>query len=218
MTPQEFDIIRATIKGAYPNFNIMNDKYSIQIWYKMLADLDYKVCETALMELFATHVYPPQIAEIRQKCSEYMNPQIEDSGAAWEEVQQAVRKYGYYRAEEAMQSLSPVIRKAINRIGGFAFICSSDNPSVSRAHFFKVYDAIANREKTDAMLPPAIAGRKAQYIEMASNNHELEDKHVSQESVEQSEVKRASQEYIDSLMKKYGFKNGSDDVESGRRE
>lgn len=27
----------------------------------MLGDLDYKLCETALMELFATHTYPPQI-------------------------------------------------------------------------------------------------------------------------------------------------------------
>ena len=214
MTRQEFDIIRATIKGAYPNFNIINDKYSLQIWYKMLADLDYKMCETALMELFATHVYPPQIAEIRQKCAEYMNPQIEDSGSAWEEVQQAVRKYGYYRAEEAMQSLSPVIRKAINRIGGFAAICSSDNPSVNRAHFYKMYEAIAEREKTDSMLPPAITCRKAQYLEMAQSNQVIEDKYVPQGIEEHQEIKRSTPEYIDSLMKKYGFKAG-DEVESG---
>lgn len=210
MTRQEFDIIRATIKGAYPNFNIMNDKYSLQIWYKMLADLDYKMCETALMELFATHVYPPQIAEIRQKCAEYMNPQIEDSGSAWEEVQRAVRKYGYYRAEEAMQSLSPVIRKAINRIGGFTAICASDNPSMSRAHFYKMYEAIAEREKTESMLPPAITGRKAQYLEMAMSNQEIEDKHIATEREDHKEVKSSSPEYIDSLMRRYGFKTGGD--------
>lgn len=33
----------------------------IRMWYRMLGDLDYKLCETALMELFATHTYPPQI-------------------------------------------------------------------------------------------------------------------------------------------------------------
>lgn len=48
MTPQEFDVIRAAIKSAYPTFNIMPDKYSIQLWYRMLGDIDFKVCETAL--------------------------------------------------------------------------------------------------------------------------------------------------------------------------
>ena len=35
----------------------MPDQYSIRMWYRMLGDLDYKLCETALMELFATHTY-----------------------------------------------------------------------------------------------------------------------------------------------------------------
>lgn len=30
MTPQEFDVIRAAIKSAYPTFNIMPDRYSIR--------------------------------------------------------------------------------------------------------------------------------------------------------------------------------------------
>ena len=62
VTPQEFDFIRASIKSAYPTFNVMPDQYSIRMWYRMLGDLDYKLCETALMELFATHTYPPQIS------------------------------------------------------------------------------------------------------------------------------------------------------------
>lgn len=48
MTPQEFDVIRAAIKSAYPTFNIMPDRYSIQLWYRMLGDIDFKICETAL--------------------------------------------------------------------------------------------------------------------------------------------------------------------------
>lgn len=48
----------------------------------MLGDLDYKLCETALMELFATHTYPPQISEIREKCAEYTVPHLKDQGEA----------------------------------------------------------------------------------------------------------------------------------------
>ena len=85
MTPQEFDVIRAAIKSAYPTFNIMPDRYSIQLWYRMLGDIDFKICETALQELIATQTYPPQIAEIRAKCAEYTLPQIKDAGEAWGE-------------------------------------------------------------------------------------------------------------------------------------
>mgnify|MGYP002684930494 FL=1 len=109
VTPQEFDFIRASIKSAYPTFNVMPDQYSIRMWYRMLGDLDYKLCETALMELFATHTYPPQISEIREKCAEYTVPHLKDQGEAWGEVQKAISQYGYYRQEEALESLLSLI-------------------------------------------------------------------------------------------------------------
>lgn len=76
VTPQEFDFIRASIKSAYPTFNVMPDQYSIRMWYRMLGDLDYKLCETALMELFATHTYPPQIYIASRYIDEEYNTDI----------------------------------------------------------------------------------------------------------------------------------------------
>lgn len=211
MTTQEFDLIRAAIKSAYPDSNIMPDKYSIRMWYKLLGDLDFEVCETALYELFATCKFPPRVAEIREKCMEYMNPQIKDSGEAWEEVQVAVRKYGYYRADEAVKMLPETIRQAVNRIGGFSYICTNDNPMVARAHFYKVYDAIAERQRKDAMLPAGILGRKTEYIEMAKGFDEVSESEQGVPQIEEAlPVKTADPEYIDNLMRKYGFKTGDD--------
>ena len=93
MTPQEFDVIRAAIKSAYPTFNIMPDRYSIQLWYRMLGDIDFKICETALQELIATQTYPPQIAEIRAKCADYTSPQIKDAGEAWGDITGRTRRW-----------------------------------------------------------------------------------------------------------------------------
>lgn len=211
MTTEEFDIIRAAIKSAYPDSNIMPDKYSIRMWYKLLGDLDFEVCETALYELFATNKFPPRVAEIREKCMEYMNPQIKDSGEAWEEVQTAVRKYGYYWGDEAVKTLPEAIQQAVNRIGGFSYICTNDNPMVARAHFYKVYDAIVERQRKEAMLPTEILGRKMEYIEMAKKLDEVPEAGQKVAQIEEAPlVRTADPGYIDNLMRKYGFKTGDD--------
>ena len=129
----------------------------------MLGDLDYKLCETALMELFATHTYPPQISEIREKCAEYTVPHLKDQGEAWGEVQKAISQYGYYRQEEALESLTPIVREAVRRLG-FREICLDENQDAVRAHFFKIYSTLIERKTNDAKLPPSILEAKNKYI------------------------------------------------------
>lgn len=204
VTPQEFDLIRASIKSAYPTFNIMPDQYSIRMWYRMLGDLDYKLCETVLMELFATHTYPPQIAEIRDKCTEYTVPHLKDQGEAWGEVQRAISQYGYYRQEEAMESLTPIVREAVKRLG-FREICLDENQDAVRAHFFKIYTALVERKANDAKLPPSILEAKNQYIaQIASHENTAIEQKQREQITETSE--RASPEHIDMLMRQHGFK------------
>lgn len=204
MTTQEFDFIRAALKSAYPTFNILPDKYSIQLWYRLLGDLPYKVCETALFELFATHEYPPQISEIRAKCAEYMKQQVKDAGEAWGDVQKAISNYGYYRAEEAMESLTPSVREAVKRLG-FREICLNENQDAVRAHFFKIYNAIADRSLNDVKLPAAVLEQKQRYMLENRQKHTRE----SLEEIRREEVethKDADPEYIDKLLREHGFR------------
>lgn len=195
VTPQEFDFIRASIKSAYPTFNVMPDQYSIRMWYRMLGDLDYKLCETALMELFATHTYPPQISEIREKCAEYTVPHLKDQGEAWGEVQKAISQYGYYRQEEALESLTPIVREAVKRLG-FREICLDENQDAVRAHFFKIYSTLIERKTNDAKLPPSILEAKNKYIAQLTTheNAAIEQQHRDQIA---EEPERATPEYID---------------------
>ena len=204
VTPQEFDFIRASIKSAYPTFNVMPDQYSIRMWYRMLGDLDYKLCETALMELFATHTYPPQISEIREKCAEYTVPHLKDQGEAWGEVQKAISQYGYYRQEEALESLTPIVREAVKRLG-FREICLDENQDAVRAHFFKIYSNLIESKTNDAKLPPSILEAKNKYIAQLTTheNAAIEQQHREQIA---EEPERATPEYIDMLMREHGFK------------
>lgn len=176
----------------------------IRMWYRMLGDLDYKLCETALMELFATHTYPPQISEIREKCAEYTVPHLKDQGEAWGEVQKAISQYGYYRQEEALESLTPIVREAVKRLG-FREICLDENQDAVRAHFFKIYSTLIERKTNDAKLPPSILEAKNKYIAQLTTheNAAIEQQHRDQIA---EEPERATPEYIDMLMREHGFK------------
>lgn len=199
MTEQEFDLIRMAIKSAYPTANVMPDVYSIRLWYRMLGDLPYKVCETALFELFSTHTFPPSISEIRGKCAEYTAHPAVDEGTAWGEVKSAIGRYGIYRTEEALQSMSPAVRKAVERIG-FRDICLDENEMATRAHFFRIYKAIVDREKQEAQLPLSVTQERMKYLQSVAdaNPQRIEQK---PEDTWLPDSERADPEKVDKMLK-----------------
>ena len=110
MTSDEFEFIRAAIKSAWPSKQIMPGKFEINLWFKALQDLDYQICQMALMELITQSEFPPSIAELRKKYAEYTTAPVKTSGEAWEEVRLMVRKYGYYRYDEALEAMDDLTR------------------------------------------------------------------------------------------------------------
>jgi len=159
MNNEEFDKIRAAIKSAWPGKQIMQSKFEINLWFRALCDLDYQICQMALLELITQSVFPPSIAEIRAKYAEYTHPPVKTSGEAWEDVRMAVRKYGFYQPEEALNSLDPLTRQAVQSIG-FQTICMSES-GVERAHFLKIYETLAKRKVIDAQIPDSLRRFKA---------------------------------------------------------
>ena len=212
MSPDEFDMIRAAIKSAYPSFNIMPDTYSVNLWYKMLGDIDYDTCQYAVLELISTRQYPPQIADIRAKCAEYLFPDIKDAGEAWEELMTAVRKFGYYSADELLESLSEPTKNAAIRLG-LQEICMTDNVVATRAHFFKIYDAIVSRKIDDYRLPELVRKAKEHYrLENSAAEKpaaEIEKKNDEKNVLPDTDNERATPEYIHNLingLRKRGFR------------
>lgn len=205
MTETEFDKIRAALKSAYPGFNICPDVYAIRLWYRSLKDLDYKLCETALLEIFATQKYPPAISDIREKCAECMMGSLPDAGEAWGEVQKAIRKYGSYNEPDAMRALSDTTRQAVKRMG-FRELCMSDNAVADRAHFMKIFDAIAKREIQSAQVPPEVMEMKNQFVASLMKKDDDPEPAYEDKRLILSSAERAKPEYIDELMRSHGFK------------
>lgn len=164
MTDKEFETIALAIKAAYPNSNVLPDKYAMKTWYRALSDLDYHVAENAVWEHISTSVFPPSIAEIREKCTARLSPMVTEWGEAWEEVLQVIRKYGSYREEEAVASLSRLTAIAVRRMG-FKNLCQSENPVADRAHFQRIYEGMVKEEKRQTQLPEFVRTERSQMIE-----------------------------------------------------
>lgn len=74
------------------------------------------------------------------------NGDVKDWGEGWKQVLDAIRKYGSYRAKDAMESLDSITRQCVERIG-FNNICMSENIEADRAIFGMIYEQIAERER-----------------------------------------------------------------------
>ena len=167
MTVQEFGTISAAIKAAWPQANIMPDKQSINVWYTMLADLDYKACMIAIKEHMSMCKFAPSIAELRERCSNVTSVPVQSWGDAWEDVISAIRFCGMYREEEALQRMDAITRKCVKRLG-FQNLCTSENITADRANFRMIYEQEQKTQKELRQLSPALQEQKRSLQQLAA--------------------------------------------------
>lgn len=161
MTKSEFAKYAMAIKTYYPRENLLPNQQAMELWYMQLQDIPYPVAEAGLNKWVATNKWSPSIADLREITSGISRGEMPSWGDAWDEVMKAIRKYGMYEVDEAMKSLSPLARKATERIG-FRNICMSENVTTDRANFRMIYETLAEREKTDAQIPQNLKNLIAQ--------------------------------------------------------
>jgi len=165
MNKQEFTNIAVAIKEAYPNANVLNGKTAMDLWFRMLEDLDYSLVQNAVLEHISTNKYAPAISEIREQCANRMQV-LHDWDGAWGEVMKAIRFYGQYREEEALASLNDLTRQVVKRFG-FRKLCITDNEIADRAHFKSAYQGMVKEAKNQFQLPKFVIDEKNKYL--ASN-------------------------------------------------
>lgn len=159
MTKKEFAVIAVAIKAAYPASKVMADEPSMNFWYQMLRDLDYKITENAVMEYTTTHTFPPSIAEIRQLSLDRYKPAIPSFDEAWGTVQKAIGAYGSYHPQEAFAMLDDMTAAVVKNMG-WTRLCQSENMTADRANFREAYETKAKEATNNRLLPPFVAQEK----------------------------------------------------------
>ena len=152
MTRQEFATLAMALKTYYPRETLLPNQQAMELWYRELEDIPYKVAEASLRKWVATNKWSPSIAEIRELTANIQYGEQLTWGEAWEKALNAVRRYGSYNKKEALDSLDPLTRKCVENIG-YLDLCMSENIMVERAHFQKIFEIYSKREQTDKRLP-----------------------------------------------------------------
>ena len=155
MDAHDFAVWVSALQTYYPRFNMLPNGEAIELWYTELNDIPFEVLSAALRKWVNTERWPPSIAEIRALCAEIVQGKTPDWGAAWKEVTNAIGRHGYLEERKALESLSPLTRQAVSRIG-WTDICTSQSREILRAQFRQVYEIVAKRDAEDRQLPPAL--------------------------------------------------------------
>lgn len=124
----------------------------------MFGDITYEVGAWAVTKFINESVFPPTIADIRNRITDITVKDRKTPIDAWGDVKRAIRMYGVYKEGKALESLDDTTQSVVRSIG-YTTLCMSENEMADRAHFLKVYEVKVKRERSDATLMPGL--RKA---------------------------------------------------------
>lgn len=152
MEREEFKILAKGMKAVYTQPSFLPDAEAFNVWFSLLQDLDYMVAQAAIQKYMLTNKKCPTIADIRELATSVSIGEKPLWSDGWEEVLMAIRKFGSYREEEALESMTETTRRTVQRLG-FKNICMSENIMADRANFRMIYEQIADREHTAKQIP-----------------------------------------------------------------
>lgn len=151
MTKKEFAMLAMAMRTYYPKEQILPNDKAMQLWYQELCDIPYEVAEAALRKWVATNKWSPSIAEIREMTVNVTNGEQMTWGESWEKAVGAIRRFGMYRPQEALDSLDPLTKRCVQSLG-FRELCLSENPMADRANYRMVFETLQKREQTEKQL------------------------------------------------------------------
>lgn len=139
----------------FPNLQQKEMKPTAVLWEKALSDISYDIAEKAVIKVLSTSKFFPTIAEIREAVAQITQPRTLDAMEAWGLIGDAIRKYGFYRQKEAMESLPEDVRAMVKRFT-WRELCLSETPDILRAQFRMAWETQSKRTKELMALPTEI--------------------------------------------------------------
>lgn len=155
MEREEFKLLVKGMKAVYAQPTFIPDQDAFNMWFALIGDLQYDVCAVAIKKYMLTNKFPPTVAEIRELAAGIVNGDPLTWGESWERALNAVKRFGSYNKQAALDSLDSLTRKCVESIG-YKELCMSENIMVERAHYQKIFEIYAKREQVQKQIPIAL--------------------------------------------------------------
>ena len=149
-----------TIQTFYPNYQVENKEFTINAWYSIIGDCDYKPMEKALRAYITTDTsgFAPSIGQLINKLNEVQSPQELNEMEAWLLVSKALRN-GTYGAVKEFNKLPPLVQKAVGSPDNLRNWAQTDSESIEnvvQSNFMRTYRTVVNRAKEYQKMPKDI--------------------------------------------------------------
>ncbi len=149
MTQQE--LLKA-LKYLGTAYNKEFTQEQASVWFDLFKDDDPKLFIMAIKRIVSKNKYIPSISEIKQEMAIISQPSLQlDPDEEWEKVLIALRKYGYYKPREALETLTPLTRHIV-RVIGWGRLCSSESIQWERKEFIELFKNKKDNAEEVAML------------------------------------------------------------------
>jgi len=173
MNKVETAALLAIIKTAYPNFYRDTDSPddAINLWSTMFSSDPALIVTEAVKALMCTLIFPPTIADVKEKIRQITEPDKMTELEAWSQVQRAIADSNYH-AEERFNALPPIVQKIIgshNVLREWAMMETETVNSVIQSNFMRSFTAKQKQVELYKALPDStkqmIAGKRYELTE-----------------------------------------------------
>ena len=154
MNELEFGKALAVLEDAYPRYTL--EPRVVRTWYAILGDLEPDLLKAAVLQIVSEgRPFLPAPGEVRQCAFDLLDRQS-DVPTAWNAWAEVSRRFGTHGHSRLPEFSHPLIKRAVDSVGGWREICMSTNAVADRARFVQAYEALAKRERAQVRMLPAV--------------------------------------------------------------
>ena len=143
VTREDFKVLIAALKAAYPKDDFIGNEYTFNLWYSTLQDIPYPTLDRAIKSYIMSNHFPPAISDIRQIAYDLDSPADDIAAEEWAKLMKALGYAGSPEAVDHWNRLSEITKEIV---GGFSeYVAWANTPtvdlmSVQRPMFIKRYE------------------------------------------------------------------------------
>lgn len=146
-------LLKVTFPNSLKDLSEEELKMMIDVWCEDFKDTTKEDFSKAIKEIRYTNKFFPSVSDIKEKIAKYKTSNIPDAEDEWQEVLNAVRYFGSYREQQALENLKPYTAKIVKYIGYYRICTSTQEEQVwNKKNFIEEYNALKDKETTELQI------------------------------------------------------------------